>query len=296
MANEQPAYRAKIIQTPLTEAPPSQAMPTKVDTLEWQMPTNRGGKLKWITLSLAILSFIGFSLFEAVNGLLVNFDSQPVATSLLGSLLGGFVLCLFALIWREYRGIKAVNHFVGERLDWTELASGTTRQTLNALKRHAADFAPQSYAAQCYTRFQHTLNSDMKNEEVIALYRRSVAEPVVKKAEEVMKKESLASGSLSFISPNQLIQTLVVLWISLRTIRRISLVFGVRPSTAGNWKMFKLIAQNLAAYSIFDMATDEMANQISGALTAKLVENSADAVAAGALNVRLGKALIRLLK
>ena len=56
-----------------------------------------------------------------------------------------------------------------------------------------------------------------------------------------------------------------------------------------------ILAQNLAAQSIFDLASDEIANQISGSLTARFVENSAEAVAAGALNVRLGKALIKLL-
>ena len=57
----------------------------------------------------------------------------------------------------------------------------------------------------------------------------------------------------------------------------------------------KILAQNLAAQSLFDLATDEMTNQLSGSLAAKLVENSAEAVAASALNVRLGKALVKLL-
>jgi putative membrane protein len=44
------------------------------------------------------------------------------------------------------------------------------------------------------------------------------------------------------------------------------------------------------------LATDEVANQIGGSLSAKFMEKSAEAVAAGALNVRLGKALMKLLK
>ena len=104
------------------------------------------------------------------------------------------------------------------------------------------------------------------------------------------------AGTVSFISPNALIQTLSIVWVSLRTIRRVALVFGLRPATLGNWTLLKVLAQNVAAQSIFDIATDEITNQISGSISAKLVENSAEAVAAGALNVRLGKALIRMLK
>ena len=44
------------------------------------------------------------------------------------------------------------------------------------------------------------------------------------------------------------------------------------------------------------MATDELANQISGSIAAKVMENSAEAVAAGALNIRLGRTLIKLLR
>ena len=88
----------------------------------------------------------------------------------------------------------------------------------------------------------------------------------------------------------------MILWIGMRTIKRVAKVYGLRPATAGNWKLMKILAQNLAAQSIFDLATDEMTNQLSGSLAAKLMENSAEAVAAGALNVRLGKTLMRLLE
>ena len=86
------------------------------------------------------------------------------------------------------------------------------------------------------------------------------------------------------------------MWISFRTIRRMAKIYGLRPGTIGNWKLLGVLAQNIAAQGVFDLATDEVANQIGGSLSAKFMENSAEAVAAGALNVRLGKALMKLLK
>ena len=136
----------------------------------------------------------------------------------------------------------------------------------------------------------------MNAADVVGLYESMVAVPVTKKAEEILRKESVTSGSLAFISPNHLIQTLAISWISFRTIRRIARVFGLRPGTAGSWRLFKVLAQNLAAQSLFDIATDELANQIGGSLAARVAENSAEAVAAGALNVRLGRTLIKLLR
>ena len=177
------------------------------------------------------------------------------------------------------------------------LARNDARQaTLDALQLHASQFTRHSYAEQCYKRFTGLLKADHSSAEIVEMYRQFVAQPVKAKASEVVKKESMASGSMAFISPNHLIQSLMILWIGMRTIKRVAKVYGLRPATAGNWKLMKILAQNLAAQSIFDLATDEMTNQLSGSLAAKLMENSAEAVAAGALNVRLGKTLMRLLE
>ncbi|MCG8494663.1 MAG: YcjF family protein [Enterobacterales bacterium] len=136
----------------------------------------------------------------------------------------------------------------------------------------------------------------MTGSERLGLYEDTVLKPVQEKAHKVLNKESVTAGSLAFISPNNLIQTFAVVWISFRTIRRMARVYGLRPSTAGNWKLLKVLAQNIAAQGVFDLATDEVANQIGGSLSAKFMENSAEAIAAGALNARLGRALIKLLK
>ncbi|QJR81106.1 DUF697 domain-containing protein [Alteromonas pelagimontana] len=289
-------YRSKIQQQPISEAPPNQQMPQKVESADWQLPESGGFSLKFATLGLGVLSFIAFSIFQAVDAMVANFSQYPITTLFLGILVGAFVACLLALIIREITGLMAVDKYIHERPDYQALEQADITTVRHALKRHASSFASHSFAAKCYRQFDHAVNSDLNSNEMLALYHTTVTQPVVRKAEEVMKRESLASGSLSFISPNNLIQTLVIFWISLRTIRRISLVFGLRPGTAGNWKLFKILAQNIAAYSLFDIATDEVANQISGSLSAKVMENSAEAVAAGALNMRLGKTLIRLLK
>jgi len=164
------------------------------------------------------------------------------------------------------------------------------------LSQHGKRFSRGSYAAHCFERYKQQLQDDMTGPERLGLYEDTVLKPVQEKAHKVLNKESVTAGSLAFISPNNLIQTFAVVWISFRTIRRMARVYGLRPSTAGNWKLLKVLAQNIAAQGVFDLATDEVANQIGGSLSAKFMENSAEAIAAGALNARLGRALIKLLK
>ncbi len=291
-------YRSKVTQTEINQQPPDHAMPVKQDTASVvTVEPAQGMSAKWLALLSGIGCILGFSLFEAVTFIEANFAASPIATSVLAVILSVFVLSVSTLTFGEVRGYRKVTKFIHRRPKLSELAANESRQTtLDALKLHAEQFAPHSYARQCYKRFTGLLKADHSSAEIVAMYRQFVAEPVKVKAGEVVKKESMTSGSMAFISPNHLIQSLVIVWISMRTIKRVARIYGLRPATAGNWKLMKILAQNLAAQSIFDLATDEMTNQLSGSLAAKLMENSAEAVAAGALNVRLGKTLMRLLE
>ncbi|WP_051275462.1 YcjF family protein [Aestuariibacter salexigens] len=298
MSAERPTpLRSKVSQRTLEQSQPKVDLPVRVERLEWQADGSASRlSLGSIALMSGALCVLGFALFDAMQSIIVNFSAYPVATSLLGALLSVFTLTLSVLTFREWQGFTNISQYTQSRLQEDVLAEMDKAPLLTALRDHARHFSKHSYAAQCFTRFEQSLQDDHSAAEVRKLYKHCVTDAVEKKAQEVLKKESVAAGSMTFISPNHLIQTLVIVWISLRTIRRVSLVFGLRPGRLGNWKLLKVLAQNLAAQSIFDLATDEVTNQISGSLSAKFMENSAEAVAAGALNVRLGKTLIRLLR
>ena len=291
-------YRAKIQQTEIKTQRPDHAMPVKQAQDDWQpQHANQSGlSAKWWVLLSGAACFVGFSVFEAIAFIDTHFASAPVSTSILALLLSAFVGSLGWLTTSEYRGYRRVNTFIDKRPIRSDLlALSQPVLAVKQLDQYAQHFSAGSYAQRCYRQFKSMLQDDHSVEDVLNLYQQYVINPVRKKANDVVKKEAMASGSMAFISPNHLIQTLLLLWISVRTIKRVAQVYGLRPATTGNWKLMKVLAQNLAAQSLFDLATDEMTNQLSGSLAAKLVENSAEAVAASALNVRLGKALIKLL-
>jgi len=293
-----PNYRPKVVQHQLDVAPPETAMPAQTETQEWQIDSAKarisaGG----LTLGLGVLSLIGFFVFDAYTTLTASVSEHPIGTSVLAALLSGFVACLSYLSFREWRGYKQINKAIEEGQRITMLSPEDSIERVNSvLKRHGSRFSSSSYAAHCFANYQHQLHADMTAKERLGLYEDTVLNAVQHKAQKVLNKESITAGSLAFISPNNLIQTFVVMWISFRTIRRMAKIYGLRPGTIGNWKLLGVLAQNIAAQGVFDLATDEVANQIGGSLSAKFMENSAEAIAAGALNVRLGKALMKLLK
>jgi putative membrane protein len=293
-----PAYRPKVVQQRLDITPPDTAMPAKTETNEWQMDSAKvristGG----LTLGLGVLSIIGFFVFDAYTTLTASVAEHPIASIALAAMLSGFVACFSYLSFREWRGYKQINKAIDDGQTIASLTGEDSIETVDkVLKRHGSRFTSSSYAAHCFAIYQKQLHNDMSAKERLELYHDTVLNAVQQKAQKVLNKESITAGSLAFISPNNLIQTFAVMWISFRTIRRMAKIYGLRPGTIGDWKLLGVLAQNIAAQGVFDLATDEVANQIGGSLSAKFMENSAEAVAAGALNVRLGKALMKLLK
>ncbi|MBU3023762.1 YcjF family protein [Aestuariibacter sp. A3R04] len=295
--DKSPRYRSRITEVSLDQTAPKMSMPARLDDTEWDVEEQQGISLKAVTLMLGVLAVVAFMVFDAIEAIVTRFSAFPVSSTILGLLMGGFVVALLTLIVREWLGFRAVAACIETPLNFATLADmESAGEVTQIIDRHANRFGKGSYAARCYKQYQQMLTDDMTPKDITSLYEHTVAVPVTAKAEEIVKKEAVVSGSLTFISPNHLIQTLAISWISFRTIRRVARVFGLRPGTAGSWRLFKVLAQNLAAQSLFDMATDELANQIGGSLAAKIVENSAEAVAAGALNVRLGRTLIKLLR
>lgn len=327
-----PQYKTKVKTQTLDIAQPETKLPQQVTEDVWEVDTKKGGlSLGAATLGFGVFSLIGFFVFEAYTTLAANVSEHPIGTGVLGALLVGFVSCFSFLSFKEWRGYKQVNTAMEDASVIRDLlaskgAEPSAKQKPSAggepsaqkepsakqnpsagteaspqkidrvLSQHGKRFSRGSYAAHCFDRYKQQLQDDMSGPERLGLYEDTVLKPVQEKAHKVLNKESVTAGSLAFISPNNLIQTFAVVWISFRTIRRMARVYGLRPSTAGNWKLLKVLAQNIAAQGVFDLATDEVANQIGGSLSAKFMENSAEAIAAGALNARLGRALIKLLK
>lgn len=300
-------YRSKVTTQTLDIEPPETTLPAQVKNDSWTLEIEKEGvSLGTATLIFGVLSVVGFFTFDAYTTIMANMSEHPIGTGVLGALLAGFVSTFSYLSFREWRGYKQVNTAMNdadairtllqEKRDAAKQSDISINDVNRVLTAHGQRFTKGSYAAHCFARYKQTMQSDMTASELLGLYEDTVLTPVQAKAHKVLHKESVTAGSLAFISPNNLIQTFAVIWISFRTIRRMARVYGLRPSTAGNWKLLKVLAQNIAAQGIFDLATDEVANQIGGSLSAKFMENSAEAIAAGALNARLGRALIALLK
>lgn len=252
---------------------------------------------RWIwTLLIMLVAIVTFSMVEAYLTIVELFQTHSLLGSVLSIALIAVVISLGYLMIKEWQGVRQLKKLSSSMLSLAELRDkGDRDSTLASIQSRAKSAAPKSLAYGLYQTFFQTVKPHHTNDEILQIYKDKVQNPLLDKAKEVLQKESIGAGAVAFISPNSLLQTLGILWVSLRTLKKIAFVYGVRPSLIGNLKLFRIALENLAASSLIDLATDELANQLGGTIGDKLFANSADAITAASLNQRLGKALIKVL-
>jgi putative membrane protein len=297
---EAPNYQSRVKKRILDEPQDKLELPTQpaADKASEDLEEKGGHWSAWLmALITGILAFISFSVVEAVLFVTDMFTTSWFLASVLTLFLLAFVIAILVLIWQEWSGyltLKKVSK--NPALSLTELKSkGDKSTTLGVLEKRQKLHVGSPFSRQLYSSFHNTIQDHHTNDEVLDIYQDQVVQPTLEKAKKVLRKESISAGTIGLVSPNSMIQTFGILWVSLRTLRRIALVFGIRPSVNGNLKLFRIALENLAASSITDLITDEIANQLGGQLVDKVLVNSADAAIALALNERLGKSLIKYL-
>ena len=247
-------------------------------------------------LSLGLLAFISFSLVDAYLTVVNLFAEQWILGVGLAGVLIVLIIALFVLIYSEAKSFIHLKAITRKQHTTEELkAIGDKQVTLSTLESNYAKTHVKSPACKHYRLFTQTIKPHHTNDEILQIYQDKVQAPLLEKARIVLRKENISAGAVSFFSPNSLLQTVGILWISMRTLKRVAFVYGLRPSLTSNLRLFRIALENLAASSLTDLVTDEIANQLGGSIGDKVIANSADAITAVALNQRLGKALIRVL-
>jgi len=298
---EAPNYQSRVKKRILDEPQDKLELPTQpaTDKVSENLEEKGGHWSAWLmVLITGILAFISFSVVEAVLFVTDLFTTSWFLASVLTLFLLAFVIAIAILIWREWSGyitLKKVSQ--NPALILEELKSkGDKSVTLKVIEMRMKLQSGSPFSRQLHSSFQHTIQDHHTNDEILDIYQDQVTKPTLDKAKKVLRKESISAGTIGLVSPNSMIQTFGILWVSLRTLRRIALVFGIRPSVNGNLKLFRIALENLAASSLTDLITDEIASQLGGSIGDKIATNAADALTVASLNQRLGKALINELK
>ena len=296
---EEPQYRERVKKRVLNQSQPELIVPSQTEAAAEQQVLElskvESGLGVWLwTLAVILIAIFAFSIVDAYLTIVELLQSHILLGAILGLLLLVVVIALGYLFIREWRSVKQLNRLAHHSQSIQSLKDkGERDMTLKVLAEKAKRLNVNTLAYRAHHGFQHSIKPHHSNDEILQIYQDKVQKPLLESARAVLKQESVGAGAIAFISPNALLQTLGILWVSMRTLKRVAYVYGVRPSLLGNIKLFRIALENLAASSLTDLLTDEMANQLGGTIGDKILANSADAITAASLNQRLGKALIK---
>ena len=292
-----PQYQERVKKRVLTQTQPELKTYEAADNRDNELESIESSLSRWLwVLGVTVLALISFSVVEAYLSMVELLQTHPVIGIFLAIVLLIFMIALGYLIVKEWSGLRQLKRLSSSEFTLSEYKDKDDREaTLKAIKQRVSFIANTTPSYALHQSFFNTIKPHHTNYEVLQIYDDKVQKSLLQKAKKVLKKESTGAGAVAFISPNSLLQTIGILWVSLRTLKKIAFVYGVRPSAIGNLRLFRIALENLAASSVVDFITDELANQVGGSLSDKVLANSTDAITAASLNQRLGKALIKQL-
>ena len=256
------------------------------------------------TVKLKVSLFVWFLFFGALSFLLFNgyalattvleaYDSNPILASVMAISSLGFIGLLAYGIGREVLGFVSLKK-LGDTLDLNYLRDHDTRElTIKSLERRAHSQRKSEMASSFNKRFFASVQAHHTNEDLLDMYISNVEQPLLTRAESIIKQEGVRSGGITFISPNELIQTLALLWTNLRVMRLISQLYGIRPGAVGNIKLLGMMWQNVLLQNATDIVAEQLVKDISNKFLGTIAEKTGIAATSGALTVRLGYQLIK---
>lgn len=275
-------YRSRIKITEATDSEPEYEIPEKQAFVETKAQEQQASSLSLIkvTLGLTVLLFVFAMFFGVYRTLIESFSGYPVVSSIMGLITLALMSALSLLVYQEYRAIQKLN-------SWSSVPA--------SLDVWGERLESNSEAEVRYQNYKRSLNSGLTEQEKQELFDINVKTPLEQACQRMIKDESLKLSALVLVSPNSFIQTLMVIWIHLRTVKRMAQMLGLGLGHYSRIKLVRMGLQNLALYNVSDIASDEIFSQVSAGLAGQVMNQSADSITAGVLNMRLGKSVMMLL-
>lgn len=272
---------------------PTHQTPT-LNPINENLVSNTSGYTKWLVI-LGVLSVLGFGVMDLVLYAQAHFDSHPVMTSSLIIITLAFFLLLAMMIQREIRAYQRLKIVESQQQALDSALQHQDKAALIALLKIRTPQYSMGLAAQLHKRFWHTVQAHHSSDDIWQLYQQIVLTPLKEKAEAQIAQATMQSSAISLLSPNDLIHTSVLLWRSMKLVKDLALIYGIRPGVYGNVHLLKLSLQHALIQQGSDLLLEASLKQLSEHLLAKIAEKGAQAATTGFLVRRLGMATIDML-
>lgn len=209
-------------------------------------------------------------------------------------IIAAFVFSLIC-IYREFGAVllfKRVDEHRGEVLE--ACASSSFADAVRICRELAADSGADR--RKCWKTFTSRLQPHFTPREVFELYETHVLKDLDERAKKVIVKRSRENGVIVALSPVAWLDMFLTLARSLRMIREISEIYGLRTGLWGRMQLYRRVARNLILIGMTDLATDAAVDAIGAGIAGKLSAALGQGVAAGIYSTRLGYMTVKAVR
>lgn len=247
---------------------------------------------RWLTIGLGGLVSLGIGL--AVDSLIRDLFSRTDWLGWLGVGLASLAaLGLLGLVIREVAGLMRlgrIDHLRGRLQDAAD--TDDARSATAALKDLIALYADRPETAQGRKALAGHMREIIDGTDLVRLAERDLLSPLDLEARRIVMNSAKRVSLVTAVSPRALVDLLAVLFENLRTIRRLSALYGGRPGTLGFLRLARQVMTHLAVTGGM-AAGDGLASQVLGhGLAARLSTRLGEGVVNGLLTARIGIAAI----
>ncbi|MBW7920918.1 MAG: TIGR01620 family protein [Rubellimicrobium sp.] len=257
--------------------------------------SRRSGRLArafWAVFSALALLVLSLAAWDWVTALAAR---VPVLGWLAGVL--SVALALLALV------IAAREGFGYLRLARLEAMQGRAAAALSGgdarLAREVAAGVAQLYAGREETgaaraRVAAALPEQHDAEGALGLAENLLLVPLDREAERVIEAAARQVALLTAVVPLALLDVMAVLWVNLRMVRALAVIYGGRGGWIGSARLMRAVLVHLAAAGALAMGDDLLAPLAGGSVLSKLSRRFGEGAANGALTVRAGVAAMEV--
>ncbi|MEP2704795.1 MAG: TIGR01620 family protein [Roseibium sp.] len=255
-------------------------------------PSNGVNYGKWIIAGLGGLFSlaIGLSIDSLIRDLFARTDWLGWLAVALAALVA---LGLLGLAIREIAGLMRLNK-IDQLRDRLQSASENddARAATAGLTDLIALYRDRPETAHGRKKLSGHMREVIDGEDLVKLAERDLLNPLDIEARRIVLNSAKRVSVVTAVSPRAIVDLLAVLFENLRTIRRLSTLYGGRPGTLGFLRLARHVVTHLAVTGGM-AAGDSLTSQVLGhGLAARLSARLGEGVINGLLTARIGIAAI----
>ena len=269
------------------EPPPSLPVPVDMSTL----PSARKRGMRWgiaLGVSLAAL-FSGVVVIDAALWLANLFD-RSAWLGVVGTLLiGGVSIALIGFIGGEYRNLMRLRSAQAIREQGYHLSQARNRFEGRGFMSDLVRLTASSRVGRLLCeQYRDAIADTHDDREAMQLFERIVLRPLDEAAYAAVRRAARDTAIGASVSPVAGLDALIVLWRSLRMVREIAEVYGLRPTRLSVLALIRRMFLTATFAVTADVMGDVLGAHLGGRLAGLVSGKLAEGVFAGVRTARLG--------